>query len=74
MSTPEPEPGAFEPPQRRIKMRAGYDGDESRVSVSGRAAGAPPAGFLSLAFCPFCFPARGPKPNSGQVPCKGALS
>ena len=44
MSTPEPEPDAFEPPLRRIKMRAGYDGDESAVSVSGRTAGAPVKG------------------------------
>ena len=44
MSTPEPEPDAVEPPLRRIKMRAGYDGDESVVSVSGRTAGAPVKG------------------------------
>ena len=44
MSTPEPEPDAFELPLRRIKMRAGYDGDESAVSVSGRTAGAPVKG------------------------------
>ena len=27
MATPEPEPDAYEEPLRRIKMRAGYDGD-----------------------------------------------
>ena len=44
MSTPEPEPDAYERPLRRVKMRAGYDGDENGVSVSGRAAGAPVKG------------------------------
>ena len=41
MSTPEPEPDAYEEPLRRIKMRAGYDGDASAAAVRERSAGAP---------------------------------
>ena len=44
MSTPEPEPDAYEPPLRRIKMRAGYDGDASTVAVRERSPGAPVKG------------------------------
>ena len=39
MSTPEPEPDASEPPLRRVKMRAGYDGDANGIAVSGRPSG-----------------------------------
>ncbi len=44
MSTPEPEPDAYEEPLRRIKMRAGYDGDASAVAVRERSPGAPVKG------------------------------
>ena len=40
MSTPEPEPDAYEQPLKRVKMRAGYEGDDSEVSVAGREPGA----------------------------------
>ena len=46
MSTPEPEPDAYEQPLKRVKMRAGYDGDASAVAVAGRTAGAPVKGKM----------------------------
>jgi len=39
MSTPEPEPDAYEEPLRRVKMRAGYNGDANGIVVSGRPSG-----------------------------------